>query len=159
EITRDWAPKGADRFYNLVKNGYFDDVAFFRCIKGFMVQFGINGDPKVNAAWQKARITDDPVKESNKPGYISFATSGPDSRTTQVFINYGDNARLDAMGFAPFGKVSEGMDVVEKLNGEYGEGAPRGKGPDQGRVQGEGNDYLKKSFPNLDWVKTARIVP
>jgi peptidyl-prolyl cis-trans isomerase A (cyclophilin A) len=159
EVTRDWAPKGADRFYNLVKNGFFDDVAFFRCVKGFMVQFGITGDPKINAAFRSATIPDDPVKQSNKTGYITYAKSGqPNSRTTQVFINYKDNANLDSQGFAPFGKVVEGMDVVEKLNGEYGDGAPYGKGPDQGKIQMQGNDFLKKDFPNLDWVKKATIV-
>lgn len=158
EVTREWAPRGADRFYNLVKHGFYDDVAFFRCIKGFMVQFGINGDPKVNQAWQTARIEDDPVKGSNTEGMITFATAGPGTRTTQLFINYGDNARLNGMGFAPFGKVVEGMKVVQDLNGEYGEGAPRGRGPDQGRMQAEGNAYLKQDFPNLDWIKTARLV-
>lgn len=159
EVTREWSPNGADRFYNLVKNGFYDDTAFFRCIKGFMVQFGINGDPEVNRAWQTATIKDDPVKGTNTKGMITFAKTGaPDSRTSQVFINFENNARLDKMGFSPFGKIVEGMEVVESLNGEYGEGAPQGRGPEQGRCQGEGNAYLKKEFPNLDWVKTARIM-
>jgi peptidyl-prolyl cis-trans isomerase A (cyclophilin A) len=158
EVTRDWAPNGADRFYNLVKIGYFDDVAFFRNIEGFMVQFGINGDPAVNKKWNKANIKDDRVKESNKHGYITFAQSGlPNSRTTQVFINFGDNSRLDQDRFAPFGRVVEGMDVVEALYNGYGEGAPRGRGPDQGRVQDEGNAYLKQKYPKLDYVQTAKI--
>lgn len=158
EVTRDWAPNGADRFYNLVKIGYFDDVAFFRNIEGFMVQFGINGDPAVNKKWNKANIKDDRVKESNKRGYITFAQSGlPNSRTTQVFINFGDNSRLDQDRFAPFGRVVEGMDVVESLYNGYGEGAPRGRGPDQGRVQDEGNAYLKQKYPKLDYIKTAKI--
>ncbi|MFN7972764.1 MAG: peptidylprolyl isomerase [Acidobacteriota bacterium] len=157
EVTRDWAPKGADRFYNLVKNGFFDDARFFRNIDGFMVQFGINGDPKVSAVWREARIPDDDVKQSNKKGFITFATSGPNSRTTQVFINHGNNGNLDGMGFSPFGKVTEGMDVIEKLYSGYGEGAPGGNGPEQGRIQMEGNAYLNKDFPKLDYVKKATI--
>jgi peptidyl-prolyl cis-trans isomerase A (cyclophilin A) len=159
EVTRAWAPNGADRFYNLVKNGYYDDCRFFRVISGFMVQFGINGDPAVNNVWNMARIQDDPVQESNKRGFVTFATSGPNTRTTQVFINYNNrNMALDEQGFAPFGKVVEGMEVVDGLYSEYGEGAPGGKGPDQGRVQGEGNTYLTASFPNLDYIKSAKIV-
>jgi peptidyl-prolyl cis-trans isomerase A (cyclophilin A) len=157
EVTRDWAPNGADRFYNLVKSGYFDDVRFFRVVKGFMVQFGINGDPALNAAWRTARIKDDPVRQSNKKGYITYATSGPDSRTTQVFINFDDNAGLDGQGFSPFGRVVSGMNVVEALNGEYGDGAPRGRGPDQGRLQMEGNAYLAKEFSRMDYVRKATI--
>jgi peptidyl-prolyl cis-trans isomerase A (cyclophilin A) len=159
EVQRDWAPNGADRFYNLVKNGFFDDVRFFRVIKGFMVQFGINGDPGVSAQWRPARIKDDPVRQSNKKSYITYATSGPDSRTTQVFINFEDNAGLDGQGFAPFGRVVSGMNVVESLNGEYGEGAPRGRGPDQGRLQMEGNAYLAKEFARMDYVRKATIEP
>jgi len=159
EVTRSLAPNGADRFYNLVKAGYFKDIAFFRVIPGFMAQFGINGDPKVSAAWRSANINDDPVKGSNTRGAITFATAGPNTRTTQLFINFGNNVNLDGAGFAPFGKVVEGMDVVDKLNGEYGEGSPGGKGPNQGRVQMEGNAYLKKDFPNLDYIKSATILP
>ncbi len=158
EVTRSQAPQGADRFYNLVKAGFFTDTAFFRVIPGFMAQFGIHGDPKLNLAWRNARIPDDPVKSGNSRGALTFATSGPASRTTQMFINLGDNSRLDGMGFASFGKVTEGMDVVDKLNGEYGEGAPGGVGPAQGRVQMEGNAYLKKDFPKLDYIKSASIV-
>ena len=159
EVTRSLSPNGADRFYNLVRSGYFKDVAFFRVIPGFMCQFGIHGDPKISAAWRKAQIPDDPVKGSNTRGSITFATGGPNTRTTQLFISFGDNSRLDSTGFSPFGKVTEGMDVVDKINGEYGEGAPRGRGPDQGRVQTEGNAYLKKDFPNLDYIKSATVVP
>jgi len=159
EVTRSLSPNGADRFYNLVRSGYFKDIAFFRVVPGFMCQFGIHGDPKVAAAWREARITDDPVKGSNTRGAITFATAGPNTRTTQFFINFADNSRLDGMGFAPFGKVTEGMDVVDKINSEYGEGAPRGRGPDQGRVQKEGNAYLKKDFPNLDYIKSASVLP
>jgi len=157
EVTRSLAPNGADRFYNLVRSGYFTDIAFFRVISGFMCQFGIHGDPKVSAAWRPAQFPDDPVKASNTRGAITFATAGPNTRTTQFFINFGDNANLDGMGFSPFGKVVQGMDVVDKINSEYGEGAPRGRGPDQGRVQREGNTYLKKDFPNLDYIKSAAI--
>jgi peptidyl-prolyl cis-trans isomerase A (cyclophilin A) len=159
EVTRALAPKGADRFYGLVKNGFFDDVRFFRVIRGFMVQFGIHGEPAVAAKWEDATIPDDPVKEHNTRGMLSFATGGPNTRTTQIFINYADNSRLDATGFSPFGKVTTGMDVVDQLYADYGEGAPQGNGPDQERIQKEGNAYLTKSFPKLDYIKTARIVP
>jgi cyclophilin family peptidyl-prolyl cis-trans isomerase len=159
EVTRDWAPKGADRFYNLVRAGYFKDIAFFRVIPGFMAQFGIHGDPEVSKVWRDANINDDPVKGSNTRGTVTFATAGPNTRSTQFFINFGDNVNLDRMGFAPFGKVVEGMDVVDKINGEYGEGAPGGRGPAQGRIQMEGNAYLKKDFPNLDYIKSATILP
>jgi peptidyl-prolyl cis-trans isomerase A (cyclophilin A) len=157
EVTRAWAPNGADRFYNLVKSGFYNDARFFRVISGFMVQFGIHGDPAVSAPWRMARIPDDPVKESNKRGYITFATAGPNTRTTQVFINFRDNAGLDGQGFAPFGRVISGMDVVDKLYAGYGEGAPSGRGPNQGQIQAEENAYLTKSFPQLDYVKTATI--
>jgi peptidyl-prolyl cis-trans isomerase A (cyclophilin A) len=159
EVTRSLSPNGADRFYNLVRSGYFTDVAFFRVIHGFMCQFGIHGDPGVSEKWRPASLADDPVKGSNTRGAISFAMAGPNTRTTQLFINYVDNINLDRMGFSPFGKVIEGMDVVDKINGEYGEGAPRGRGPDQGRIQAEGNAYLKKDFPNLDYIKSATILP
>jgi peptidyl-prolyl cis-trans isomerase A (cyclophilin A) len=157
EVQRDWAPNGADRFYNLVKNGFYDNVRFFRVISGFMVQFGIHGDPKVSAPWRDARLQDDPVKQSNKRGYVTYAMGGPNTRTSQVFINFGDNARLDSMGFPPFGRVVTGMEVVDKLNAEYGEGAPNGAGPDQSRMQMEGNAYLTKDFARLDHVKKATI--
>jgi peptidyl-prolyl cis-trans isomerase A (cyclophilin A) len=158
EVTRSLAPNGADRFYNLVRSGFFKDAEFFRVIPGFMCQFGIHGDPKVAAAWRAASIPDDPVKGSNTRGTITFATAGPNTRTTQLFINFSDNTRLDSMGFSPFGKVVEGMDVVDKINGEYGEGAPSGRGPDQSMIQMRGNEYLKKDFPNLDYIKSATIV-
>ena len=158
EVHRDWAPNGADRFYNLVKNGYYDNVRFFRVIPDFMVQFGINGDPALNAVWQPARIPRDPVKQSNTRGFITYAMAGsPDTRTTQVFINFKDNSGLDAQGFAPFGKVTTGMNVVDKIYSGYGEGAPSGRGPDQTRTQAEGNAYLMKDFPKLDYVKKATI--
>jgi peptidyl-prolyl cis-trans isomerase A (cyclophilin A) len=157
QVNRAWAPNGADRFYNLVKNGFYDNIRFFRVISGFMVQFGINGDPKLSAQWREARIPDDRVSQSNKRGFITFATAGPNTRTTQVFINFADNAGLDSQGFSPFGQVVQGMDVVDRLNAEYGEGAPRGRGPDQGRLQQEGNAYLQKDFPRMDFIKKATI--
>jgi peptidyl-prolyl cis-trans isomerase A (cyclophilin A) len=157
EVQRDWAPLGADRFYNLVKNGFYDEVRFFRVIPNFMAQFGIHGTPSIAKAWRAAQIKDDPVKESNKRGYVTFATAGPNTRTTQLFISFGDNAGLDKQGFAPFGRISAGMDIVDKIYSGYGEGAPRGKGPDQGRTQDEGNAYLTKEFARLDYIKSATI--
>ncbi len=157
EVHRDWAPIGADRFYNLVKNGFYNNARFFRVISGFMVQFGISGDPRLSAVWRNAHIQDDPVRQSNKRGFITFATAGPNTRTTQVFINFGDNARLDSHGFAPFGQVVSGMNVVDSLFSGYGEGAPEGQGPEQGRIQSEGNAYLVKDFAKLDYIKTATI--
>lgn len=158
-VHRDWAPQGADRFYNLVKVGFFDDVAFFRAIDDFMVQFGMNGDPAVTRAWNAYPIQDDPVKESNKRTFVTFAKKNtPNSRTTQVFVNYRDNAMLDGMGFAPFGQVVEGMEVLDSLYKDYGEGAPKGTGPNQMLIEREGNAYLQRDFPKLDWVKKASIV-
>jgi peptidyl-prolyl cis-trans isomerase A (cyclophilin A) len=159
EVTRSLAPNGADRFYNLVRSGYFTDVAFFRVVPGFMCQFGIHGNPNVSAKWREAAIPDDPVKGSNSRGAITFATAGPNTRTTQLFINFGNNVGLDGQGFSPFGNVTEGMDVVDKINSEYGDGPPSGNGPDQGRIQGEGNTYLRKDFPNLDYITSATVVP
>jgi peptidyl-prolyl cis-trans isomerase A (cyclophilin A) len=157
EVHREWAPNGADRFYNLVKNGFYNDARFFRVIDGFMVQFGISGNPDLSAVWREARIPDDPVRENNGRGMVSFATAGPGTRTTQVFINFGDNSMLDQQGFSPFGQVVSGMDVVDSLYSGYGEGAPRGAGPDQGRVQTQGNAYLVTDFPKLDYIKKATI--
>lgn len=158
EVHRAWAPQGADRFYELVKGGVYNGQRFFRVLSGFMAQVGIPGDPKVSAAWRERRILDDPVKQSNTRGMVSFATAGPNTRTTQIFINFGNNASLDAMGFAPFGQVVTGMAVVDHLFAGYGEGAPRGAGPDQGRIQAEGNAYLQRDFPKLDYIKTATII-
>ncbi|MBN1566846.1 MAG: peptidylprolyl isomerase [Acidobacteria bacterium] len=155
EVTREWAPLGADRFYNLVKNGFYDNCKFFRVIEGFMVQFGINGNPKISAALSSAFIKDDPVKKSNTRGYITYAMAGPDTRTTQVFINYGDNSRLDKDKFSPFGKVTKGMNVVESLYGGY-RGTPSDS---QQQIKMQGNAFLEKNFPNLDFVKTATIIP
>ena len=160
EVTRAWAPNGADRFYNLVKNGYYDDCAFFRAVANFMVQFGINGNPRIHMIWTQARVPDDPVKQSNKQGTITFAMAGPNTRTTQVFINLVDNSRLDSSGFAAFGRVSsEGMKVVESLYTGYGDFPSfGGKGPDPTLYQTQGNVYLQKAFPKMDYIKTAVIV-
>jgi len=160
EVHRDWAPLAADRFFNLVKYGYYNETRFFRVVRGFMAQIGISGKPELNATWREQRIADDPVKKSNLRGFVSFATAGPGTRTTQFFINYVDgNSRLDSMGFAPFGQVVSGMDIVDALYAEYGEGAPQGRGPSQGRMQEEGNAYLQRDFPQLDYVKEATILP
>jgi peptidyl-prolyl cis-trans isomerase A (cyclophilin A) len=158
EVTRAWAPLGADRFYNLVKNGFYTDAAFFRVLPGFVAQVGIPARPDVARVWSAARIADDPVTQSNLRGTVTFATSGPNSRTSQIFINYVDNTGLDGMGFAPFGKIIEGMEVAEQLYSGYGEGSPKGDGPDQGRITDEGKVYLDKEFPKLDTIKAAVIV-
>lgn len=160
DVTRAWAPRGADRFYNLVRGGFFTNAAFFRVLSGFMAQFGMSARPDVSRVWANANIADDPVVKSNKRGFLTFANTGmPNSRATQLFINYGDNSRLDADRFAPFGEVVEGMDVVDKFYSGYGEGPPGGRGPDQGRVQSEGKAYLDKNFPLLDRIISATIVP
>jgi len=158
EVNRAWAPLGADRFYNLVKNGFYTDASFFRVISGFMVQFGLSAKPAISEKWSHAVIPDDPVTQSNKRGYITFATAGPNTRTTQVFISFGDNSRLDSEGFAPFGRIVEGMDVVDKLYGGYGEGTPQGGGPDQSQIEAKGKAYLDAEFPKLDSIKSAVIV-
>jgi len=152
ECTKDWAPIGVQRFYDLVKSGYYDNSAFFRVVPGFVVQFGLAADPKATAEWKNKRLKDDPVKESNVPGTLTFATAGPNTRTTQLFINTGNNTRLDQMGFAPFGKVVEGMEVVKSVNAEYGER------PNQGLITAEGNAYVSKNFPNITLIKKATIL-
>jgi peptidyl-prolyl cis-trans isomerase A (cyclophilin A) len=160
EVHRAWAPHGADRFYNLVKLGFYDDCRFFRVIDGFMAQIGINGDPTVQTKWRDANIPDDPpAGQSNRRGMATFATGGPNTRTTQFFINFKDNSFLDNQGFPPFGQVVEGEAVLDRLYRGYGEGAPGGSGPDQGQIQTRGNAYLTEQYPKLDSIKTARIVP
>jgi peptidyl-prolyl cis-trans isomerase A (cyclophilin A) len=151
QVTRAWAPLGADRFYNLVKHGYFTDAAFFRVVPGFVVQFGLNANPALNKVWEKASIKDDPVTQSNHSGYITFATAGANTRTTQLFINLGDNTRLDAMGFSAFGQVTTGMDIVQKVYSGYGES------PDQAAITAEGKPYLDKNFPKLDHIISATV--
>lgn len=161
DLVRDWAPKGVDRFYNLVKAGYYTDIAAFRVIDGFMAQFGIHGNPAVNAKWREAKIQDDPRNKeiSNKEGYLTYAMGGPHTRTVQLFINYKDNSMLDNQGFTPIGKVAgDGMNVVNSWHKGYGEGAPRGKGPDQMKVQMQGNAYLKRDFPELSYIKSITLL-
>ena len=157
QVNKAWAPLGAERFFQLVQSGFYDGARFFRVLSGFMAQFGIAGDPKVQSLWRMSPILDDPVKQTNSKGRITFAKSGANSRTTQVFINLVDNARLDSGGFAPFGEVVNGMDVVERLYSGYGEGYPRGGGPKQDLIQMQGNEYLEKDFPRLDLVKKASL--
>ena len=151
EVHRDWAPLGADRFYQLVKSGFYDDARFFRVVPGFVVQWGINKDPLMTAQWRDKTIPDDPAKEGNLAGYMSFATSGPNTRTTQLFINLANNLRLDSMGFAAFGRVIDGSDVVARLYSGYGEQ------PRQDLIESQGNAYLQQNFPNLDYIKAARV--
>ncbi len=152
-VERRMAPHGADRFYELVKGGFYDDQRFFRVVPGFVVQWGLSGDPSATARWSNSRIPDDPVVESNLKGTLSFAaTNQPGSRTTQVFVNLGDNGNLDGMGFAPFGRVTGGLEVVEAINAEYGQT------PDQQEVRRAGNEYLNREFPRLDFIRRARIV-
>jgi len=155
EVHRDWAPRGADRFYNMARNGFFSGVRFFRVIPNFMAQFGINGNPAVNAAWDKVRLTDDPPNmQHNVRGMLTYGTTGqPNSRGTQLFINYKDNAYLDAQGFVPIGQVTDGMEVADMLNAEYGAQAQS----QQGRIVAEGNKFLMASFPKLDYIKTATV--
>ncbi len=157
DVRRSWAPHAADRFYRLVRTGFYDGNAFFRVIDGFIAQIGLNGDPEVNRAWRSLRLADDPPAQSNVRGMVSFAASGRNSRTTQVFINLADNEGLDRLGFVPFGRVRE-LATASALYAGYGEGAPAGAGPSQARIQTEGNAYLKKEFPRLDYVKRATVV-
>jgi peptidyl-prolyl cis-trans isomerase A (cyclophilin A) len=157
EVHRAWAPLAADRFYNLVKSGFYDNCRFFRVIDSVLVQVGIHGNPTVQAAWASAFIPDEPPRESNRRGYVALASAGAGSRATQFFVNLADNARFDRAKVAPFGRVTEGMDVLDALYSGYGEGAPRGQGPEQGRIQAEGNAYLKKEFPKLDFIRKATI--
>jgi peptidyl-prolyl cis-trans isomerase A (cyclophilin A) len=159
KVTRAWAPNGADRFYNLILHHYYDGASFFRVLQGFMAQFGLSAYPQVSRAWEPAVIKDDPVMQHNDRGNVTFAMAGPNSRTTQIFINYGNNQNLDKMGFAPFGQVTDGMEVVDKLYNGYGEGAPDGHGPSQELVGTQGRVYLDQNFPKLDSIKTASLLP
>jgi peptidyl-prolyl cis-trans isomerase A (cyclophilin A) len=153
QVNRVWAPIGSDRFYNLVRGGFYKDAAFFRIVPRFVAQFGIPARPDVGAVWDHAYLVDDRVTQSNKRGTLTFATAGPNTRTTQIFINYSDNTSLDSQGFAPFGTVIEGMDIVDKFFAGYGES------PDQGRITAQGKAYLDKSFPNLDRIVNAVVMP
>lgn len=152
-VHRDWAPLGADRFYNLARRGFFTNASFFRVVPGFVVQFGLNANPAVNKVWDQAKIQDDPVKQSNKRGTLVFATAGPNTRTTQLFINFADNGGLDGRGFAPFAEVVEGMDTVDKIYPGYGEQ------PSQDLITAQGDAYIAKNFPKIDKIKFARVVP
>jgi peptidyl-prolyl cis-trans isomerase A (cyclophilin A) len=157
-VARAWAPRGADRLYYLVRNGYYNDARFFRVLPRFAVQWGAAADPRVNRVWETRTIPDDPVRRGNARTTVSFATAGPNTRTTQLFINLVNNFRLDRLGFTPVGRVVEGMEVVDSLYSGYGEGAPAGSGPDQDRIAAEGNAYLQRDFPKLDWIRTATVV-
>jgi peptidyl-prolyl cis-trans isomerase A (cyclophilin A) len=158
QVVKAWAPIGANRFYTLVRRGYYDQARFYRAIQGFMVQFGMHADPNVTNAWRQAPLQDEPVVQSNARGYVTFAKAAtPNTRTTQLFINLVDNFRLDESGFAPFGRVVEGMDVVDRLYTGYGEGAPQGRGPSQPQIVAEGNAYLQRDFPDLDFIERATI--
>jgi peptidyl-prolyl cis-trans isomerase A (cyclophilin A) len=159
KVTRAWAPNGADRFYNLVRHHFYDGAAFFRVLPGFMAQFGLSAYPEVSKVWETATIKDDPIVQSNHRGFVSFATAGPNTRTTQVFINYGNNEALDRSGFSAFAVVLDGMEVVDKLYNGYGEGAPDGRGPNQGLIGSRGRAYLEKGFPKLDTIRSATLVP
>ena len=158
KVVREWAPKGADRFYSLVKNGYYDDCRFYRVLPKYVAQTGIHGDPKISMKWHEAPIDDDPVKQKNLRGRISFAKAGPNSRTTNLFINLRDSTSLDSQGFAPIGEIVEGLDVADLLHSGYGDGAPKGRGPSQKKIYEEGNAWLQKEFKDLDFIKTAKVV-
>ncbi len=160
-VHRDWSPVGADHFYELTKMRFYDNNAFFRALRGFVVQWGINGDPQVDKSWSEISIKDDPPKVPNKTGTVVFAQTGqPNSRTTQLFINLRDNsAALDPQGFTPFGEVIQGMDNVMQIYTDYGEVAPNGRGPSPAAIADIGNAYLEEHFPKLDYIKTARILP
>jgi peptidyl-prolyl cis-trans isomerase A (cyclophilin A) len=157
EAHRAWSPLGVDRFYHLVQDGFYDDTRFFRVVPGFVVQFGMHGSPAVSKVWDGMSITDDKAAQSNVRGAVTFAHAGPNTRTTQLFINYVDNKTLDQMGFSPIGTVVEGMAVVDSLFSGYGELAPTGDGPQSRRIGAEGNAYLLRDFPRLDYIKSARI--
>jgi peptidyl-prolyl cis-trans isomerase A (cyclophilin A) len=157
EVTRAWAPHGADRFYELVQAKFFDGARFFRVVPRFVVQFGLKGVPATDRHWSQMSILDDPVTQNNARGTITYAKSGPASRTTQVFINLQDNFSLDKLGFPPFGKVASGMDIVDLLHKGYGDGPPSGVGPEQSRIRAEGNEYLERYFERLDYIKKATI--
>ena len=159
EVHRAWAPRGADRFYYLVRHGFYDGSAFFRVLKGYIAQVGLNAAPAVTTTWNAMAISDDPVAHANSRGTLTFASAGPNTRSTQLFLNLADNRSLDGMGFAPFGIVVSGMSLLDSLYSGYGEGAPEGKGPDQDRIMREGASYLARSFPKLDVIKSARIAP
>jgi peptidyl-prolyl cis-trans isomerase A (cyclophilin A) len=158
KITRDWAPKGADRFHALVKAGYYDDCRFYRVLPKYIAQFGISGTPATAAKWKELPIDDDPVKQKNTRGRVTFARGGPNTRTTNLFINLKDSTSLDGDGFAPIGEVVEGMDIADQLFSGYGDGAPKGKGPSQKKIYEQGNAWLQKDYKDLDFIKTAKVL-
>jgi len=159
EVVRDWAPRGADRFYDLIQQRFFDGSRFYRVVKKFIVQWGVNKDPKANQLWSQLKLLDDPPKQPNKRGYVAFAQAGPNSRTTQVFVNLADNSKLlDKSGFAPFGKVVAGMDVVDQLYSGYGDMPPRGEGPDAAKYGTLGEEYLERSFSRLDTINSVKLI-
>jgi peptidyl-prolyl cis-trans isomerase A (cyclophilin A) len=157
QVNRAWSPNGADRFYNLVKNGYYDDTRFYRVVDGFMAQFGLKGNPPIDKAWRDATFPDDPSTESNKRGRITFAHAGPGTRTNQVFFNFKDNTHLDPSGFTPFGEVVEGLDVMDKIYSGYGELPPAGNGPDYAKAWVQGNKYLDENFPEMTKIISATL--
>jgi peptidyl-prolyl cis-trans isomerase A (cyclophilin A) len=158
EVRREWAPRGADHFYNLVETGFYDNARFFRVVRNFVVQFGIAANPETHRLWENISLQDDPVQQPNSRGTVTFATRGPNTRTTQIFINLRDNRQsLDGQGFAPFGKVVEGMDAVDSFYNSYGDMPPMGQGPDPSQIQLRGNEYLESRFPRLDYIKKATI--
>jgi peptidyl-prolyl cis-trans isomerase A (cyclophilin A) len=159
EVTRAWAPRGTDRFFELVNEKYFDEARFYRVLRKFIAQFGVHKNPRTTALWAQLKIPDDPPKEKNKRGTLAFAKEGPASRTSQVFINLADNKILDNTGFVPFGRVVEGMEVCDQIAFLYGELGPKGNGPDPKKLEALGNEYLEREFPRMDWIKTARVVP
>ena len=159
EVNRAWAPHGADRFHELVRTRYYDDARFFRVLKGFIAQFGVHRDFDVHATWRKMFIVDDPPQEKNLRGTLAFAKSGPNTRATEVFINLADNAALDEQGFVPFGKIVNGIEVIDKIYSGYGEMRPEGKDIDPARVEEETNEYLVQRFSRMDYIKRARLVP
>lgn len=158
ELHREWSPLGVDRFYNLVRGGFFDGVRFFRVVDGFVAQFGIHGDPRIQSRWRTATIRDEPVVEGNTRGRVTYAKGGPNTRSTQLFVNYADNSPLDPQGFPAIGEVVEGLDVVDRLYSGYGDAPPRGSGPEQALIQQRGNEYLNAEFPELDYIVTAEII-
>ena len=157
EIHRDWAPKGVDHFYMLVKTHFYDGNRFFRAVRNSIVQFGINGDPQTNRLWSTTNISDDPVKQKNIKGTLTFATTGPTGRSTQLFFNLRDNRALDKQGFEPIGTVVSGMDTVQMLYSAYGDWPPGGQGPDPRKIETQGNDYLTSQFPRLDYIRKATV--
>lgn len=158
EVHREWAPRGADHFYNLVTTGFYDNARFFRVVRNFVVQFGIAANPETHRLWENINLPDDPVEQPNTRGMVTYAMRGPNTRSTQIFINLRDNRQaLDRQGFAPFGKVVEGMDAVESFYNSYGDMPPQGQGPDPSQIQLRGNEYLESRFPRLDYIKKATV--